>query len=897
MKKLFLLFLMFAVCSYGIDVPDIVTEYSDIPAAVVQHPVYDKLMKGSVDVLKSNVAAVMALSEKELQDLLPVQTGIWFCGCPVEGCLNPQGSAFIWDISSPHTMKCKTCGTVFPNEKYPLEHETTVTAPSGVVSHYHYYERDGMQYYMEAGIEYRKRIYFERISYNLAALYHRTGNEEYGRRAMLIMLHFARHYDDFAYRFEYPFTNPEFYDGMPKFDLGYRHGRITNWYWWYYGAIPIDSAMAYDFMLAHPEFVKTVADEYGVDFKKTMEDDFILRSSKDSLLNEERFSNMSPYHWASLVQVAQITGNSDLFHIVRGRINKFFETMFLPDGWWCEIANGYHKQAYSIMNRVMGYMVGFSDPVGTQSMYASSHVDNYSIDELKNLTVLPEQRYKQMFYPDGAAVACNDGDLDFLPEFGKVQQSYLAPYGGIAMLAAGTDDNPIQLYPQFTAKYGHNHWDRLNLCMFANHSECLTDLGYTHTHLREYTAGSASHNLVVKDMTTQKSTAPGARLLFAELDCPYCQVVECEARDAYDDLSDYRRCSFLIPVGDTAYAADFFFVKGKYETLDYFFHGNLRHEDTVTFADENGTLASVASDMLTPELRATWKMATMETDYDLAWQKGHIYGYFDDVKKYQTTGGAMVASFSNSTGARLNVHFPARQDVSMEAYTGRGPGLRGTLKQQNPADKFFRGFACIRIAGKAEENEAAVLNSILEPAPGTVMQCVALAPNVLKIELADRTDIVFADVKNTMNFHVNGCNLNFRGAYGFVAVGKDGQVMNAYASNGTISGNGKAVAKADGPKKYKVLAADGKHGVTISDAQKQIGTEKRFVRIKMADGRAYGNFINGIRKEDDVQLLECTGIRNDGAGWRWINYPYTKINGQIQLECFSSDWLGKEKGE
>ena len=85
--------------------PDVITRYSDIPAAPVRHPALKKFVTRNAARLKERVAAVMALPEEAMLALVPTQAGLFFAGCPVKGCLNPQGRHLQWDIQDPGHLK------------------------------------------------------------------------------------------------------------------------------------------------------------------------------------------------------------------------------------------------------------------------------------------------------------------------------------------------------------------------------------------------------------------------------------------------------------------------------------------------------------------------------------------------------------------------------------------------------------------------------------------------------------------------------------------------------------------------------------------------------------------------------------------------------------------------
>ncbi len=86
-------------------------------AIEVNHPVYPpEYTLAQVDTLKESVAPAMALPVEALYDLVPEQSGIFYCGCPnCDG--GTQEHALEWRLGMGDTVKCRYCGMVFPNEQ------------------------------------------------------------------------------------------------------------------------------------------------------------------------------------------------------------------------------------------------------------------------------------------------------------------------------------------------------------------------------------------------------------------------------------------------------------------------------------------------------------------------------------------------------------------------------------------------------------------------------------------------------------------------------------------------------------------------------------------------------------------------------------------------------------
>ena len=82
---------------------------------------------------RSSVAHVMGVDEQFIHDMVPALTpGVSYghvCpNCLDDKCSPGETGVFKWTVSDPEHIKCKYCGTVYPNDEYP---ETgTITAPA-----------------------------------------------------------------------------------------------------------------------------------------------------------------------------------------------------------------------------------------------------------------------------------------------------------------------------------------------------------------------------------------------------------------------------------------------------------------------------------------------------------------------------------------------------------------------------------------------------------------------------------------------------------------------------------------------------------------------------------------------------------------------------------------------
>ncbi len=121
---------------------------------------------------------------------------------------------------------------------------------------------------------------------------------------------------------------------------------------------------------------------------------------------------------------------------------------------------------------------------------------------------------------------------------------------------------------------GHDHPDALNIAMFAEGVEVLSDLGYIGDHpLNASIKSTLKHNLVVideKEQLPRGQRPPGSVRLIAA--SPRVKFVEADCK-AYDEADVYRRSCFMVHRGKgPAYLVDCFRVKGG-KIHDYAIHG------------------------------------------------------------------------------------------------------------------------------------------------------------------------------------------------------------------------------------------------------------------------------------------------------------------------------------
>jgi len=695
--------------------------------------------------LQAQVKPVLAMSEAEMLTLIPTQSGLYFVGCPVchKGVSEEQLS--VWDISRPNEVRCAYCGTVFPNAGYPMTGVQTVTNPRGETQTYPYWaDASGYRYYFAARIDYHKIRYMENCADALGQLYTLTGNATYARRAALILARFAEVFCGYCYHYDYPFAQKIIYSGTvapSSFLPGFRTAR---WTWWAYMDVPRKLALSYD-RICPSGALETLADETRTDVKQTIE--AMLADAADQVIaNQDDLTNMSPYAWADLIVAGRVLERPDYVHTAVERLHRMATEQFFFDGIWREGAPSYHQQVLNSFRSMFTYARGYSDPPDYTTP-EGVRFDNLDLENSSPLLVRMRRSLADMRLPDGRYVPVHDTWWDTAVEAPTVSQPRLLGGVGHAILGRGAGVGQQQLHLSWSPGYGHSHDDGLNLTFFAQQHELLSDIGYTHTNIREWTLATAAHNTVVMNQREQTANANtfGA-LRFYDAADPGCQLVSVDNPQVYAGLATlYRRTVALIAIdGARSYAFDLFQAKGG-ATHDYFLHGSADVAQTLTARTASSLTKMTALKTLMPS-GIVFTQAINEQDFRLK-QTAHAYGYLTDLQQSRLSSSTpLMLDYQGGSNTRVWL-FPKSNDLLV---LGRDPAIRGAEEDSSKTGLYKRAFAMLRRGGGNS-----VFASIIEPSsPAPTIQStrklsVSGAALAVEVTLPNRHDIILFQAKNT----------------------------------------------------------------------------------------------------------------------------------------------------
>ncbi|MDD5483768.1 MAG: heparinase II/III family protein [Kiritimatiellae bacterium] len=238
-----------------------------------------------------------------------------------------------------------------------------------------------------------------------------------------------------------------------------------------------------------------------------IEDGFFHRAAEGVLANREDYCNMSPKTWRDLIITGRVTGAPDYIHIVVPRIESFLENFFFFDSFWHEPTVSYHRQVVGSLAGLTNVLSGYSDPPGYTPLYGKTVFRDFIPDKKFGNMALAAALPGKLVYPNGWNVPIGDTWMNKgrgAP--GVEQKSYLMPAMGYAMLAGETNGRQPQLHVSFTdgKDQCHAHPDVLGITLFAEGREMISDIGYSHINISDWTTRSASHNVVVVDYKDQE---------------------------------------------------------------------------------------------------------------------------------------------------------------------------------------------------------------------------------------------------------------------------------------------------------------------------------------------------------------------------------------------------------
>lgn len=716
----------------------------------VSHPVY---APGSPAVswktpaqYREQLAPIMAMSEEQAIALAPAVNGLLFSPCPNCRKGSHEGDLTWNGIADPHRVRCKSCGMVFPNDRYPLNGSAEVRDRAGKAHVWRWHELpDGNRSYFLARARFDAKDYLGKAVFDLAAAYRLTGEAAYARRAALLLDRLARLYPTWNVMHDYPKAGG-------KYPVENAKPPFTTWNgvwarWWYY-EIPTQLIHAYDLLYDSGAF-EQLAQERGVSVEEiriAIEEGFFRNAINFVRTYKEIYTNASPPIYMGLIAAGRVLGDPALVRDGVTRAATLFRTQFYADGLWNEGAISYHWMTVNFMQRVLAYARGHTDPANYAPPAGESRF--VDLDMAKQFPVIARSQVApmQLVWPNGRAVAVHDS----WPKETYATRHALGPmllsHYGHARLAARQTDGELQAHLHFSGASGHSHADNLSLLLYSHAEELLPDLGYTWTSWRFWTAGTPSHNTVSIDHQEIKPDRRTGVVTLLSL-CPGdVQVIEASQPWSFDNAREYRRRLMLVPVdADRSYVVDVFNVEGG-SAHDYFLHG---HAERPQEAAASVTLRSEADTLLGPGV--TFRLPHNHADRGETangWSVG--YAMIRDIRAGDGSAPFHVDwRFADQSAPSLRTHVLGgpQQRVAL----GRSPQVRPAGEQFKESEEklndFWRPTLVLRRAGAAPlASRFIVIHEPVSDRPFIVeIKLIREEPLVLQVTHRAGTDWILAD--------------------------------------------------------------------------------------------------------------------------------------------------------
>ncbi|MDA0746747.1 MAG: heparinase II/III family protein, partial [bacterium] len=777
-----------------------------------------------------------------------------------------------------------------------------VINPVGREVDYPYWESEtGYRHHFSGKAWREARVFFAARAQDLGALYQMTGQQEYARRAALILDAFARYYPGFLVSLDRASEQKGFVLEPPYPNNGGKWGR------WRHDEMPIGPVFAYDSISGSGE-IERLAEEVGVDVRQRIEQDFFMGAIRQDGFHGPMYTNASPRIYQGHAMIGRVLGDPTLVHEAVCRSVGLFERRVFAEGLWCEGSPGYHRMTLRGMQGVFDALRGYSDPPGYEDPEDGKRFEDLDVE--RDIPIIDRARkiLDTCRYPDGRLFVLHDNWARFddlkVPDRSV---STLLPGAGHAWLGMGEGEEQVQAHLHFSGGYGHEHADNLNLILFAKGHELLPDVGYTHTRYRTWSTSTVCHNTVAIDghrQYTKGARGPSdGRLEAFETAHEKVQWVEVRAEAAYPGLAQtYRRLLMLVDAGGGAYyVVDVFRVTGG-SKHDWLLHGSA---DADMDAEVSVPLSDNVEHMISD---VSVRFPQHERDPGEAEGRNVNYAFVQNVAQGQVEDSLTVLFRLKDGSAGVRSHLA---DVSgAQVFLGDSPSLRRSEENETLLDKYRMPVVVVRREGEPPLESR--FTAVHEPFGDTrFIEAVSVVPvpgeeGAVSISVRHHgvTDHILHRVGPVSGAVVVG-DMQLQGEVGFVRE-RDGAVEQMGLGGGaelrwkgrTLAAGGvyefdvKAVLREADGAAYNALV--GRGYVPEGEALKG-GT----ARVTFGNGSVRGYGIRSVQQVDGsvhVLLVEDPGFVVDGQGMRHLFFPGDEISGPVRCRVLASAFVDLSSG-
>ncbi len=423
--------------------------------------------RGVLEGMKAQVAHTLAQGPDHVERMIPATTpgSSLFTNCAACGA-NPVHGEYRWDPKDPEQLVCTTCGTGFPNEKYPEDvvFRADRHGNGQVVTFHGGYNFYGYGFYIfsswTANIRARKVAHMASQAQALATVYALTGERRCAEKARDILLRFAEVYPGYLVHSGYgewidlpPHQVAEQINGLPEDEWTIPPNKpdrkIHSGYW--------NSGRANGFGM-EGIFIREMATTHDLihdaltgDEREKIERDLLIEGTV-LLLADPDLNNKSVTNLSAAGLVGMTVGDPDLVRTGAKGFWHFARNWFLSDGTTSE-SPGYGLMTLGGMWAFGDALHGYSDPKGHRARDRMADFDLYGDGSYRSVyrafydTLFPNLKYPVSadsnvttnlgsHYAELMAARYN------LPEYRALLNEYL---GGAAEETGGERDRDLKL--------------------------------------------------------------------------------------------------------------------------------------------------------------------------------------------------------------------------------------------------------------------------------------------------------------------------------------------------------------------------------------------------------------------------------------------------------------------
>ena len=624
-----------------------------------------------------------------------------------------------WSPDDPEYVKCRICGSVFPGPEHEPVGEVEVVGPAGKAVRYRYWEdEEGMRYFFENMLLNYTQYRVVRMADPLAIAYVLTGEEAYAQKAAVILDRLSEVYKNYpVHGLGVSYQNADrrgfyenhFYKDPPFPFVSARMGNFHaspfsdayNAFW---------MAQVYD-LISDSRAIEKLSEAVGRDVRKAIERDLLYEAIRHTLEIPHGSTNYDGGRIMGLGLVGRVLREPDFVAKSYRRYRTLIDNCYGYDGYWHEDTLNYFNMITGGTLRVPDVLSGpggidvygempflqriYTAPVGlfmpdgrafmaNDTWAVSTRVSRLSsriasmgrfveaADEMEGESRIPVVDVEFALFRRSSEADRRVTEDDLLP---LVPENYLLPGAGDVILGVGRSREAVRATLCYGPWGGHHHYDTLAMGLDVFGQELLSDIGYTHTHYREWATTVGSHNTVVVD--GQEQTRAGGRLrCYRPASKTNVGMVCAEAPEAFENTTVYRRTMMLVPTGaDSGYVVDVFEVRGG-EVHDYLLHGSADFDQTLSVEKE---LRPAEEEMI---------LSGDGTD-------GALYGYLKRTQAADVSGDFKVQF--GGEGTQVDVRLLGVEEGRL--LVSDGPSIRRTQEDDGRLNDFWFPVVCLRGRG------------------------------------------------------------------------------------------------------------------------------------------------------------------------------------------------------